>query len=140
MPLLYDRVCGFSEDEIQTELGSQDMFDFANDRTDITVVNLGTNDAGAFRNAAWIDENGIAHKHELDENGKPCERDYHLIKNAIIDFCKAIHKTRPDGYIFWCYNVWEDIVNDIVIDALNEYSAHALFAEVLTEKIRNILV
>lgn len=166
MPLLYDRVCGFSEDEIQTELGSQDMFDFANDRTDITVVNLGTNDAGAFKNAAWIDENGTAHKHEFDENGKPCERDYNLIKNAIIDVCKAIHKTRPDGYIFWCYNVMEDNVNDIVIDALNEYSAtendkkafsvkltipddsgmgsvqhpgakaHALYAEALVEKIR----
>lgn len=117
----YPYVCKIADYSGGVAAGSQEEYDFANDKTDIVVVNLGTNDCGAFGSKPWIDENGTPHKHELGEDGKPCERDYLLIKNALIDFCKEIRKTRPDAYIFWCYNILRNTINDIVVDGIEEF-------------------
>ncbi|MEE1278990.1 MAG: GDSL-type esterase/lipase family protein [Acutalibacteraceae bacterium] len=167
MPKQYPYVCKIANNGTAVDVGSQEEFDFSQDKTDIVVVNIGTNDCGAFTTKPWIDENGVAHKHELGEDGKPCERDHLLIKNAIVDFCKDIRKTRPNAYIFWCYNILRDTINDIVVEAIEEFctaendnkafafklpsscaagsrehpgaKSHAKYAESLIEQIRNII-
>lgn len=167
MSLQYPYVCKRSAQKTAVELGSQEAFDFQNDETDIVVVNLGANDCGSFRRDPWIDENGVAHKHEFDKDGKPCERDYLLIKNALINFCKEIRRTRPNAYIFWCYNILSNVINDLVVDGIEEFrktendqkafafklpsscatgsrghpsaKAHEKYAESLIEQMKNII-
>ena len=98
----------------------------------------------------------------IDESGS-----MQSIKNAAIEFCKDIRKTRPDAYIFWCYNILRPLINDIIVEAVEEFcktendnktfafklpsscaagsrehpgaKSHAKYAESLIEQIRNII-
>ena len=164
MPKQYPYVCKVANYAEAISLASQEKFDFTHDKTDIVVITLGTNDCSAFKAAPWTDENGVTHKLELSENGKPCIRDRLIIKNAIVSFCENIRATRPDAFIFWCYNYSNPLINDIVVESIGSLKddkafalkmipmnlddgsrghpgpiSHTKYSEMLVEQIKNII-
>ena len=164
MPKQYPYVCRVANYDEAISLGSQEQYDFTKDKTDIVVITLGTNDCSAFKAAPWTDESGISHKLELSADGKPCERDRLIMKNAITSFCKNIRATRPDAFILWCYNYSSPLINDIIVEAIESLDdnktialkmisiyldtgsrghpgpiSHKNYAELLIEQIKNII-
>ena len=122
IPPYYEYVCGIPDHPSQLALGSGEYYDFENNHPDITIVNLGSNDASAFNNPPFIDENGISHKLYLNDNGTPKQSDLLLIENAIYNFCAKIRKYNPDTKILWCYNMLNDLLNDTIINTVQKYS------------------
>ena len=53
IPGIYDQICGVQAEGIGAELGSMKENDFENWQPDIVVINLGTNDEGAFHFEEW---------------------------------------------------------------------------------------
>ena len=55
LPPYYTRVCGVAMGQRNAALGAQQENDFAAWQPDAVIVNLGTNDTGAFDNPPWTD-------------------------------------------------------------------------------------
>ena len=106
MPPHYENICSLQSGDIQKKLGSQETWDFSKFQPDFVVVNLGTNDSGAFNQPAWKDPvTGTEYKMHLDENGKPVPEDGNKIASAVSDFLKVIRKNNPEAKILWVWGM-----------------------------------
>lgn len=77
----YEQVCGMLTGKRNEALGALSDHDFTSWRPDVVVVNLGTNDGGAFYSPAWTDPtSGKVYKQRLNEDGTFNEEDLHLLK------------------------------------------------------------
>ena len=123
VPRLYDRVCAVANSPAQQRLGAGKLIDHNRHRPEITVVNLGANDSGAFNNPAWIDNDGVEHKLRLDSDGKPMESDLRRIGQAVYDFCAAIRLADPDTKLLWCYHMLSDLTDEVIVDAVSRFAA-----------------
>ncbi|MBQ8208089.1 MAG: hypothetical protein IJZ89_05070 [Clostridia bacterium] len=125
IPRYYDYVCGPIKSEEQTVLGSQDIFDIENDKTNITIINLGGNDNSAFGGETWVDENGVSHKMSRPD-------DLYLIVDAVYNFCANIRKRNKNTLILWCYNMLTDGLNDQIIEGVEKYINDSADGKVFT--------
>ena len=117
IPRYYDYVCGQIKHESQVALGSQDIFDIENDKTNITIINLGGNDNSAFGGGEpWIDENGVPHKMKRPD-------DLHLIVEAVYNFCSNIRRRNKNTLILWCHNMLTDGLDPQIIQGVEKYIA-----------------
>lgn len=162
IPKCYDYVCRPVKHEDQIALGSKDIFDVENDKTNISIINLGANDNGAFGGQPWIDENGVSHKMRRPE-------DLHLIVEAVYNFSANIRKRNKNTVILWCYNMLTDGLNEQILEGVEKYisdsgddkvfsvcipqadgnmkgsrnhpgaKAHMLYADAIIEKLNEIL-
>ena len=132
LPLYFEQVCGVTSAPNQLRLGAGDLHDFANDPTDITIVNLGSNDAGAFANSPWVDKHGVSHKLKLDEHGIPCTEDVKRVTDAVYNFCAKIRKLRPNSIILWCHHMLSDRLSDDIAEAVTRFAAEAKDDKVYT--------
>ena len=116
VPKEYDYVYGTNETPEATELGARDIFDVENDRTNITIINLGANDSNAYNeNAeAWIDENGLSHKLKRPD-------DLHYIVDAFYNFCANIRKRNKNTIILLCHNTLTDALDPQIIEAAEKF-------------------
>ncbi len=114
IPKYYDYVCGLINHPSQIELGCQDVYDIENDRTNITIINLGANDSGAFGGEPWIDESGVSHKLTKPD-------DLHLISEAVYNFCKRIRERNKNTIMLWCYNMLTDGLNNEILSGVQNY-------------------
>ncbi len=159
----YDYVCGMVKNEKAIELGSTDIFDVENDKTNISIINLGSNDNSAFGGGEpWIDENGVPHKMKRPD-------DLHLISEAIYNFCAHIRRRNKNTVILVCYNMLTDGLNEMITEGAEKFkkdtgdsmvhtvclprapysmngsrshpgaAAHALYAEAIITKLNEIL-
>lgn len=121
MPEHYNKVCSLLNSEYQKELGTCNTYDFPV-KNDFVVVNLGTNDNGAFSQPVWKDENGKEYPHAMDENNVASVEDAELLKAGITAFLKNIREKNPESKIVW---VWGMIrlktVPPILQEAVSEY-------------------
>ncbi len=168
IPAIYDRVCGSARDEGNRALGSLEKYNF-DDHPDVTVVNLGANDRGAFSNPAWVDAEGVSHKQRLDADGRPLCEDVKKVQDAAKRFLTAIRTANPDTQIVWCFYGKTRALGEELVEAAEEWrnetgdrrltiadlartddlevgsrahpgrGAHAHFAERLTEDIREAM-
>ncbi len=122
MPLYYEYVAATCSSEDTRKLGGDEIFDFENNAADITVVNLGSNDAFAFGKQAYVDENGVSHQLRMDENGRPLKADLDIIENEAYAFLEKIHKYSPDTKILWCYGMLIDRLNEQLLSAVARYN------------------
>ncbi len=165
IPKYYDYVCGSNQTPHAIELGARDIFDVENDKTNITIINLGANDTGAFseKGEPWVDENGVSHKLKRPD-------DLHYIVEAIYNFCAKIRKRNKNTIILVCHNMLSDALDPQIIEGAEKYKqetgddkvytvrlpratadelkgsrnhpgakAHELFADVITTKLNEIL-
>lgn len=106
MPRYYEQVCGLLPGERNRELGVQEQNDFAAWQPDVIVVNLGTNDGGAFHSPEWRDEAGRrSHKQRLNPDGSYHEEDLQAFENAVEQFLVTLRKNNKNAHIVWAYGM-----------------------------------
>lgn len=104
IPAYYEKVCGVMEGDFHNQLGENQDYDFK-DGSDFVVLNLGTNDDGAFFQPPWKDEkSGIEYKLELD-GGKISASDNEYIVQRAKNFLSLIRKHNKNAQIIWCYGM-----------------------------------
>ncbi len=106
IPDIYEKVCGLLKGEKNSDLGALKEYDFSSWQPDIVVVNLGTNDNGAFHSPQWKDETtGETHKQRLKEDGSYHEEDLQAFEKAIINFLIKLRRYNPKAQIVWAYGM-----------------------------------
>lgn len=106
IPEYYEKVCGLLTGEKNKALGAFKENDFASWQPDIVVVNLGTNDGGAFNSPEWKDEaTGETHKQRLNEDGTFNEEDLQAFEDAVENFLIKLRKYNKKAHIIWVYGM-----------------------------------
>ncbi len=106
IPEYYEKVCGLVTGEKNEALGAYKENDFDSWQPDIVVVNLGTNDGGAFNSPEWKDEvTGETYKQRLDEDGSFNEEDVKAFEAAVVNFLIKLRKYNKKANIIWVYGM-----------------------------------
>ncbi|WP_026527142.1 GDSL-type esterase/lipase family protein [Butyrivibrio sp. VCD2006] len=107
LPKYYDQICGLLPKGKAADTGALEPYNFSDFVPDFVVINLGTNDVGAYS------ENGhesakamkFENKHVLDENGAIPSEDVEVLRKGAIDFITHIREKRPNAKILWVYGM-----------------------------------
>lgn len=103
MPPYYTQVCGVAQGERNAALGAQQPNDFAAWKSDAVIINLGTNDNGAFDSPAWVDpETGREHALRLLSNGDFHPEDAQKVADGVQSFLTLVREKNPQAKLVWC--------------------------------------
>ncbi len=107
MPAHYGKICSLLPDGKFREYGAFDDNDFESFKADAIIVNLGTNDVGAFSveghdSAAAMN---FENKHVLTSEGLIPEEDEAFLKGAVVDFLATLREKNPDAKLIWAYGM-----------------------------------
>jgi lysophospholipase L1-like esterase len=106
IPEYYEKVCGLLTGEKNENLGAFKENDFESWQPDVVVVNLGTNDEGAFNSPEWKDEvTGETYKQKLNEDGTFNEKDLESFEEAVENFLIKLRKYNKKANIIWVYGM-----------------------------------
>lgn len=106
IPDIYEQVCGLLTGERNEALGAHKVNDFASWQPDVVVVNLGTNDNGAFHSPEWVDEGtGQRYKQQLKEDGSYHEEDLAAFEAAVVKFLVKLRQYNHSSHILWAYGM-----------------------------------
>ncbi|MEF2966663.1 SGNH/GDSL hydrolase family protein [Paenibacillus sp. M1] len=106
IPDYYEQVCGLLAGENNKALGAFEEHDFASWQPDVVVVNLGTNDGGAFNSPEWSDPaTGETHKQRRNEDGSYREEDLEAFVQAACAFLVKLRRNNPKAHIIWAYGM-----------------------------------
>lgn len=106
LPASYEQVCGLLTGERNQELGARKPNDFAAWQPDVVVVNLGTNDGGAFHNPPWTDpDTGRVYKQRLEADGTFNRDDLDAFEKAAERFLAKLRHFNPKAHIVWAYGM-----------------------------------
>ena len=96
--------------------------DFNTWKADAVVINLGTNDEGAFRSPEYVDpETSAVYKKTLKDDGSYRDSDIDVIKKSVISFLKTLRKDNPDAQLVWVYGMIGYGLGQYLEEAVNEY-------------------
>jgi len=119
IPPYYEQICGLCGSDYHKSLGTQKAYDFKGG-SDFVVVNLGTNDNGAFYQPPW--QQNDKYKLTLNEDGTVNEKDSEIIIEGVKDFLKAIRRNNPNAIIIWVYGMIKlQLVPPLIQIAVEEY-------------------
>ncbi len=123
LPDYYEQVCGVLTGEKNEALGATDAHDFNSWQPDVVVVNLGTNDWGAFHSPAWTDEaTGRIYKQRLKEDGACHEEDLKAFEHAVERFLAKLRHNNPQAHIVWAYGMLGIPMMPAIYRAANAYA------------------
>ncbi|OPG97466.1 GDSL family lipase [Chryseobacterium mucoviscidosis] len=106
LPDYYEQVCGLVTGDQNKALGALDKHDFISWQPDVVVVNLGSNDGGAFQTPEWKDPvTGKVYKQRLNEDGTYHEEDLAAFENAVTRFLTLLRKNNPEAKLVWAYGM-----------------------------------
>ena len=106
IPEYYKKVCGLLTGKKNESLGAFEENNFESWQPDVVVVNLGTNDAGAFNSPEWKDEvTGDIHKQKLNKDGTFNKKDLEAFEEAVYKFLNKIRKYNKKADIIWAYGM-----------------------------------
>ncbi len=106
LPSVYDAICGPSIGDFNVRLGTQEPNDFQAWKPDAIIVNLGTNDASAFRQPAFTDPvTGETFQQRMNPDGSYVKEDLERFTDAVKAFLAQLRKRNPDSYIVWVYGM-----------------------------------
>ncbi|MCR4735253.1 MAG: SGNH/GDSL hydrolase family protein [Treponema sp.] len=125
MPPSYEEVCGVMWGDYQEKLGIHKKYDFGKG-SDFVILNLGTNDNGAFFQPPWKqNEKGDEYKLSLVD-GKAGEKEYKHIFDEAKAFLKKIRKCNPHAKIIWSWGMIKlDILPPVIQAAVDSYKAES---------------
>lgn len=124
LPDYYEQVCGLLTGENNAALGAFERNDFASWQPDAVIVNLGTNDGGAFHSPEWRDEvTGRRHKQRLNEDGSYNEEDLAAFVKAAADFLGKLRRCNPQAHIVWAYGMIGTPMMPAIRRAVEDYKA-----------------
>lgn len=122
LPKYYEQVCGLLSGRGQLEAGAGEQNDFDAWQPDAVMVNLGTNDASAFQNKAWVDENtGESFKQMLNADGSFEEESLARFETAVYNFLVLIRKNNPKAHIVWLYGMIGRVMEPYIVETINRY-------------------
>lgn len=102
----YEKVCGFLNGELNKSLGAFNDNDFTSWQPDIVVINLGTNDEGAFNSPMWRDEvTGKTHKQRKNMDGSYNNEDLAKFEEAVSDFLFKLRTYNHNAHLLWVYGM-----------------------------------
>ncbi|WP_151735232.1 SGNH/GDSL hydrolase family protein [Paenibacillus tengchongensis] len=102
----YGKVCGLLTGAKNEALGAQKDNDFTAWQPDAVVVNLGTNDGGAFYSPGWKDEaTGKTYKQRLNADGSFHEQDLAAFEEAAVRFLRQLRQYNRKAHIIWAYGM-----------------------------------
>ncbi len=123
IPEYYDKVCGLLTGEKNEALGAFEDNDFDAWQPDIIIVNLGTNDAGAFQSPEWKDEiSGETHKQRLNEDGTYHEEDLKSFEKAAQNFLIKLRQHNQNAHILWAYGMLGIPMMKAIYRAVDKYT------------------
>ncbi|AIQ49970.1 GDSL family lipase [Paenibacillus sp. FSL R7-0273] len=106
IPRYYSQVCGLLGGERNEALGALQENDFEAWQPDAVIINLGTNDGGAFYSPEWTDPaSGIARKQRLNEDGSFNEHDLEAFEKAAESFLVKLRQCNPQAHLVWAYGM-----------------------------------
>ncbi len=122
VPKYYTKVCGWlTGDEIEKR-GALEEYDFSEFVPDVVVLNLGTNDASAFDQPAWVEpDTGIAYKQEKREDGTYEEASKKRFADDAIAFLKTLREKHPTAHILWVYGMLGTPLEPVMKETLEAY-------------------
>lgn len=139
MPDYYEQVCGLLAGETNEALGALERNDFAAWQPDIVVVNLGTNDGGAFHSPEWRNEaTGERHKQRLNEDGTFNEEDLVAFERAAERFLGMLRACNPKAHIVWAYGMLGTPMMPAIRRAVDAHAARAGDREVSVFELPNM--
>ncbi len=122
LPKYYEKVCGLAFGERNARLGAQEDYDFTKWQPDAVIINLGTNDTGAFHSPAWMDpDTGIVYNQRILEDGSFCPEDAKHTVDAIVDTLKKLRRCNPQAKLVWVYGMLGNELNPWLDEALSRY-------------------
>ncbi len=122
MPKYYEQVCGVLEGEKNKAYGAWDAYDFSSWQPDYILINLGTNDGGAFHNPEWVDEaSGRRNKMYTDAEGRPAKECLASVRQAVAEFISVVRKNNPGAYIVWAYGVMGTVVEEAILAGIADF-------------------
>ena len=126
LPRYYEQVCGVVKGEENEALGARRLNDFAAWSADVVVVNLGTNDASAFRQPPWVDpETGCRYKQRLNPDGTRNAEDEARLVRAIREFLELLRRCNPRAQLIWAYGLLGAELKDLIRGAVEDYARAA---------------
>lgn len=122
IPAYYEQICGVLIGERNEALGAFADHDFTSWQPDVVVVNLGTNDGGAFYSPAWTDPiSGKVYKQRLNEDGTFNEEDVQAFENATERFLVKLRNCNPTAHIVWAYGMLGTPMMSAIYRAVDAY-------------------
>ncbi len=122
MPLYYEQVCGVLEGEKNIALGAKGQHDFSTWQPDYIVINLGTNDGGAFHNPEWKDDaTGRRNKMKYGEDGQPTKECLGKVQLAVTEFLALVRKNNPQAQIIWAYGMMGTVVESAILEGIESF-------------------
>ncbi len=131
MPDSYEYVCGLVPKRRMEALGAFKAWDFEKFKPDVILINLGTNDVGAFKpegHQGALDM-GYKNEHDLTAEGLIPSKDEEALKEGVKNFLLKIREKNPEAKLFWIYGmllqdseVLDDQMRNILEGAVLEYS------------------
>lgn len=104
LPPHYENVCSIMKGDYEKQLGVYDKYDFGTG-SDFVVINLGTNDNGAFSQPAWTDSDGIKYELHVDSDGKAVEAEGRIVTEEIKKFLGVIRSHNPNAKIIFTWGM-----------------------------------
>lgn len=122
LPLYYEKVCGFLKGERNEVLGAKEPNNFKQWQPDAVIINLGTNDEGAFHSLAWMDATtGNTFKQRLNEDGSFNQEDIACFIEAIVAFLYKLRRYNEKAYIVWAYGMLGSNMAPFIQEAIAIY-------------------
>lgn len=122
IPKYYEKVCGILTGKKNEALGALKENDFNSWQPDIVVVNLGTNDGGAFNSPEWKDPvTGKTQKQRLNEDGSFNQDDTKSFENAAENFLAKLRKYNENALILWVYGMLGIPMMPYIYHAVDSY-------------------
>lgn len=122
IPPYYHQVCGVLSGERNEKLGVKEPYDFTSWQPDYIVINLGTNDGGAFQNPEWYDEEtGRKNKMYHGTDNKPAKECLGKVQKAVAGFLATVRKNNPTAQILWAYGMMGTVVEEAIKAGIAEY-------------------
>ncbi|MNP10872.1 Endoglucanase E precursor [compost metagenome] len=123
IPESYEKICGVLTGVKNEALGAWEENDFDSWQPDVVVVNLGTNDAGAFHSPEWSDEvNGKTYKQRLNDDGTYHEEDIKSFEEAVENFLVKLRKYNKDAHLIWAYGMLGIPMMPAIYRAVDSYT------------------
>lgn len=123
IPSRYEQLCGICCGPKNESLDAFTPYDFSTRKTDAVIVNLGTNDASAFREPAWHDPaTDRSFKQRMNPDGTYVEEDLTRFEDAVVSFLHMLRKHNPQAHIVWCYGMLGYELSFAINDAMTRYT------------------
>ncbi len=122
IPSIYEQICGLAQGETNEKLGAKKPYDFSRWIPDAIIVNLGTNDAGAFRQPGWRDPvSGEVFRQRMQEDGTFHPKDVARFEEAVVSFLGMIRRNNPTSHIVWAYGMLGFELTFAITEAMSKY-------------------